>query len=162
MKKKKDGIDPEEKEKIRQKPPDTEGGEEEQPTIHRIITQLANPEAPWIAAVIGGFYYLLSDNPRPAVATVVAFTLLNFIARAVIKIIIIRDTHKENREAADKNPVNCDCGKEPTVYFHEEVDAYFIKCDSCNRQGDEAYFLKNAIEKWDDLIVSLKEKKDVE
>lgn len=130
-----------------------EGEEEENLSrFQLILAHLANPGSPWIAAVIGGFHYLITENPRPAVATIVAFSLLHFAAKGILKILLLNQAHQENREAAPKNPENCVCGAMPTAYYSEDTDMYFIKCEKCKRTGDAAYFVRNAVTKWDELM----------
>ena len=138
-------------------------GEEEDPSMFQLVlAELANPGSPWIAAALGGFHFLITKNPRPAVSAVVAFILLHFAAKGLLKIILLNQAHQEAREAATKNPENCVCGAVPTVYYSDDTDMYFIKCEECKRTGDVAYFVRNAVTEWDDLMERYKRKRDVE
>lgn len=120
---------------------------------HKVLERFEQPEVPWVILVTASLYSLITGRYDVGGITGSLFILSHLVARHISLDIQLDAISFSLRESASVEMEKCVCGHTPEIFFLEDADHFYVRCDHCLRQGLPGYDADDAIALWGGAMI---------
>lgn len=119
--------------------------------LHKAIAWLGQPAIPWCVLVTTVIYCMITERYISGLTTGILSVLLHLVAQQISENFELEEIAFSSRKSVARKIEDCVCGNTPSVFYCDKSDHFFLRCESCSRQGLPGYDVDDAITRWEEI-----------